>query len=43
MSVGAPALEAYGMTEAAHEITSNPLLPGKTEVRFGGKWNRGLR
>jgi len=29
---GAPALEAYGMTEAAHQIASNPLppLPEKT-------------
>jgi acyl-CoA synthetase (AMP-forming)/AMP-acid ligase II len=24
---GAPVLEAYGMTEAAHQIASNPLLP----------------
>ena len=26
---GVPVLEAYGMTEAAHQITSNPLPPGK--------------
>ena len=26
---GAPVLEAYGMTEAAHQMTSNPLPPGK--------------
>ena len=25
---GAPVLEAYGMTEAAHQMTSNPLPPG---------------
>jgi acyl-CoA synthetase (AMP-forming)/AMP-acid ligase II len=26
---GAPLIEAYGMTEAAHQMTSNPLPPGK--------------
>jgi oxalate---CoA ligase len=26
---GAPVLEAYAMTEAAHQMTSNPLPPGK--------------
>jgi acyl-CoA synthetase (AMP-forming)/AMP-acid ligase II len=26
---GAPVLEAYGMTEAAHQMTSNPLPPSK--------------
>lgn len=26
---GAPVIEAYGMTEAAHQMTSNPLPPGK--------------
>lgn len=26
---GAPVLEAYGMTEAAHQIASNPLPPGE--------------
>jgi acyl-CoA synthetase (AMP-forming)/AMP-acid ligase II/thioesterase domain-containing protein len=26
---GAPAIEAYGMTEAAHQIASNPLPPGE--------------
>ena len=25
---GAPVLEAYGMTEAAHQMASNPLPPG---------------
>lgn len=29
----APVLEAYGMTEAAHQMASNPLPPGK---RFAG-------
>ena len=24
----APVLEAYGMTEASHQMTSNPLPPG---------------
>ncbi len=28
LSFGAPVLEAYGMTEAAHQMTSNPLPPG---------------
>ena len=41
---GAPVLEAYGMTEAAHQMTSNPLPPEKrkpgsvgcgTDVRVG--------
>jgi acyl-CoA synthetase (AMP-forming)/AMP-acid ligase II len=41
---GAPVLEAYGMTEAAHQMTSNPLPPAKrkagsvgcgTDVRVG--------
>jgi acyl-CoA synthetase (AMP-forming)/AMP-acid ligase II len=41
---GAPVLEAYGMTEAAHQMTSNPLPPAKrkpgsvgcgTDVRIG--------
>src|SRR4030095_7928922 len=26
---GAPVLEAYGMTEAAHQMSSNPLPPGE--------------
>jgi acyl-CoA synthetase (AMP-forming)/AMP-acid ligase II len=26
---GVPVVEAYGMTEAAHQITSNPLPPGR--------------
>jgi acyl-CoA synthetase (AMP-forming)/AMP-acid ligase II len=41
---GAPVLEAYGMTEAAHQMTSNPLPPANrkpgsvgcgTDVRIG--------
>ena len=27
-----PVIEAYGMTEAAHQIASNPLLPGQRKV-----------
>ncbi len=35
---GAPVLEAYGMTEAAHQMASNPLPP---EERRGGSVGRG--
>ena len=35
---GAPVLEAYGMTEAAHQMSSNPLPPGK---RLPGSVGRG--
>jgi acyl-CoA synthetase (AMP-forming)/AMP-acid ligase II len=28
-TIGAPLVEAYGMTEAAHQMTSNPLPPGE--------------
>ena len=35
---GAPVLEAYGMTEAAHQMSSNPLPPG---VRRPGTVGRG--
>ncbi len=28
-ALGVPVLEAYGMTEASHQMTSNPLPPGK--------------
>jgi acyl-CoA synthetase (AMP-forming)/AMP-acid ligase II/acyl carrier protein len=28
MTFGAPVIEAYGMTEAAHQMASNPLPPG---------------
>lgn len=29
--VGVPLVEAYGMTEASHQMTSNPLPPGRRE------------
>ncbi len=29
---GVPAIEAYGMTEAAHQMTSNPLPPGERKA-----------
>ncbi len=29
---GAPVLEAYGMTEASHQVSSNPLPPGVSKV-----------
>ena len=35
---GAPVLEAYGMTEAAHQMASNPLPPGS---RKGGSVGQG--
>ena len=35
---GAPVLEAYGMTEAAHQMASNPLPPG---ARLPGSVGRG--
>jgi acyl-CoA synthetase (AMP-forming)/AMP-acid ligase II len=35
---GAPVLEAYGMTEAAHQMSSNPLPPG---TRLPGSVGRG--
>ena len=28
-TIGAPVIEAYGMTEAAHQMASNPLPPGE--------------
>ncbi|MEM9037948.1 MAG: AMP-binding protein [Actinomycetota bacterium] len=28
-ALGVPAVEAYGMTEASHQITSNPIEPGE--------------
>jgi acyl-CoA synthetase (AMP-forming)/AMP-acid ligase II len=37
-SFGAPVLEAYGMTEAAHQIASNPVPPG---ARKAGSVGRG--
>ncbi len=32
---GVPLLEAYGMTEASHQIASNPLPPGERDRRLG--------
>jgi len=34
---GAPAVEAYGMTEAAHQMTSNPLPPGNRKPGSVGR------
>jgi acyl-CoA synthetase (AMP-forming)/AMP-acid ligase II len=34
---GAPVLEAYGMTEAAHQMASNPLPPGLRKPGFVGR------
>ena len=34
---GAPVLEAYGMTEAAHQMASNPLPPGPRKPGYVGK------
>jgi oxalate---CoA ligase len=31
-ALGVPAIEAYGMTEAAHQISSNPLPPGERKA-----------
>ncbi|HEU0303201.1 MAG TPA: AMP-binding protein [Gaiellaceae bacterium] len=33
---GVPVIEAYGMTEAAHQIASNPLPPGERKPRSVG-------
>lgn len=35
--LGAPVLEAYGMTEAAHQIASNPLPPADNRVGSVGR------
>jgi acyl-CoA synthetase (AMP-forming)/AMP-acid ligase II len=34
---GAPVLEAYGMTEAAHQMASNPLPPGERRAGSVGR------
>ena len=34
---GAPVLEAYGMTEAAHQMASSPLPPAPRKPGFVGK------
>jgi acyl-CoA synthetase (AMP-forming)/AMP-acid ligase II len=36
MTYGVPVVEAYGMTEASHQITSNPLPPGDRKIRSVG-------
>ena len=33
---GCPVIEAYGMTEAAHQMASNPLIPGGQRSGFVG-------
>ena len=38
-SLGIPMLEAYGMTEASHQVASNPLPPG---LREAGSVGRGV-
>ena len=38
-SLGIPMLEAYGMTEASHQVASNPLPPG---LREAGSVGRGI-
>ena len=38
----APVLEAYGMTEAAHQMSSNPLPPGEHRAGTVG-WETGVR
>ena len=37
MSIGVPLFEAYGMTEATHQMTSNPLPPEQQKAGFVGK------
>src|SRR5437762_2269779 len=34
---GAPVVEAYGMTEAAHQMTSNPLPPARRKPGSVGR------
>ena len=36
-ALGAPVLEAYGMTEASHQIASNPLPPGRRKPGSVGR------
>src|ERR1043165_4117997 len=38
---GAPVVEAYGMTEAAHQMTSNPLPPGSRKPGSVGRGTGG--
>ena len=37
---GAPVLEAYGMTEASHQVASNPLPPLAHKPGTVGPWHR---
>ncbi len=34
---GAPVIESYGMTEAAHQMASNPLAAGRAQARNRGR------
>ena len=34
---GVPVIEAYGMTEASHQVTSNPLPPNNHKPKSVGK------
>ena len=34
---GVPAIEAYGMTEATHQMCANPLPPGEAKIRSVGR------
>jgi acyl-CoA synthetase (AMP-forming)/AMP-acid ligase II len=36
-AIGVPVLEAYGMTEAAHQMASNPLPPGERRAGSVGR------
>ena len=40
---GAPVLEAYGMTEAAHQMASNPLPPSGAQAGLGRPGHRRRR
>ena len=37
---GVPVLEAYGMTEASHQMASNPLPPARAHPGLGGRIGR---
>ena len=37
---GAPVLEAYGMTEASHQMCSNPLAAARAQTRLGRPGDR---
>ena len=40
---GAPVIEAYGMTEAAHQMTTNPLPPRRAQAGLGRHRRRAAR